>query len=78
MWIRDRAILETLYATGMRVSVLGLTRAELYTDDGFVRVFGKARRSVYSDRKFCVQWIARYTKEIRPLISSPHANDIIF
>ncbi|MEK7264050.1 MAG: site-specific tyrosine recombinase XerD [Bacteroidota bacterium] len=80
MWIRDRAILETLYATGMRVSeLLGLTQAELYTDDGFVRVFGKgAKERFIPIGSFALQWIARYTKEIRPLISSPHANDIIF
>ena len=39
---RDRAILETLYASGVRISELvGLDRADIDVDDGLVRVFGK-------------------------------------
>jgi len=39
---RDRAILETLYAAGLRISELvGLDRPDLDLDDGVVRVFGK-------------------------------------
>ena len=40
--LRDRAILETLYGTGMRVSELtGLDLTDLDLTQGFVRVFGK-------------------------------------
>lgn len=40
--VRDRAILETLYAAGVRISELtGLDRGDLDLDDGLVRVFGK-------------------------------------
>lgn len=43
--IRDRAILETLYATGMRVSELaGLNLDNLELDYGCIRVFGKGRK----------------------------------
>jgi integrase/recombinase XerD len=40
--LRDRAILETLYATGMRVSELtGLTLADLHLGEGFAFITGK-------------------------------------
>ncbi|MBI4570136.1 MAG: tyrosine recombinase [Planctomycetes bacterium] len=43
--LRDRAILETLYSTGARVSELvGLSRADLDLAGGVARLFGKGRR----------------------------------
>lgn len=43
--LRDRAMFETLYATGLRVSELvGLTLDRVRLDPGFVRVLGKGRK----------------------------------
>ena len=43
--LRNRAILETLYASGMRVSELtNLTLNNLYFEIGFIRVFGKGNK----------------------------------
>jgi len=42
---RDRAILETLYSCGLRVSELcGLRISNLYLDEGFIRVHGKGKK----------------------------------
>ena len=43
--IRDKAILETLYATGMRVTeVITLKQSNVNKDEGIVRVFGKGSK----------------------------------
>lgn len=44
-FIRDRAILETMYATGCRASeVVGLKIEDVYLDAGFLRAFGKGKK----------------------------------
>jgi len=44
-YLRDRALLETLYATGCRASeVVGLKLADIYLDSGFCRCFGKGSK----------------------------------
>ncbi len=44
-YLRDRALLETLYATGCRASeVVGLKRADLYLDAGFCKCVGKGNK----------------------------------
>lgn len=42
---RDRAIIETLYSCGLRVSELcNLHLSDLYLDEGFIRVLGKGKK----------------------------------
>jgi integrase/recombinase XerD len=66
--LRDRAILEVMYATGLRASELtGLTSEALDTELGIVRVFGKGRkeRLVPLGRE-ARRWVRRYVSEARP------------
>ncbi len=60
--LRDRAMLETLYATGLRVSELvGLTLDRVRLDPGFVRVLGKGRKErLVPLGTSAVGWIERY------------------
>jgi integrase/recombinase XerD len=65
--LRDRAILEALYATGLRASELtGLTLDALDLELGVVRVFGKGgkERLVPLGRQ-ARRWITRYLSETR-------------
>jgi len=68
--LRDRAMLETLYATGLRVSELvGLPMDRVRLDPGFVRVVGKGRKErIVPLGRSAARWIARYIQEARPLI----------
>ncbi|MCC5933620.1 MAG: site-specific tyrosine recombinase XerD [Balneolales bacterium] len=71
--LRDRAILECLYATGMRVSELTeLTLAQLYPEIGFVRVFGKGskERLIPAGRK-AFEAVESYLKSERGLLQKP-------
>jgi integrase/recombinase XerD len=62
--LRDRAMLETLYATGLRVSELvALKTFEVNLDAGVVRVMGKgSKERLVPLGEEAVDWIARYMK----------------
>ncbi len=78
--LRDKAILETLYASGLRVSELvGLNVKDLDLSEGMVRVMGKGKkeRLVPVGSKAC-QWIKRYV-EVRPTLDpSNDGNGALF
>ena len=81
LWLRDRALLETLYATGMRVSeVIGLTQANVLPDEGLVRVFGKgSKERIVPIGGSALRWTARYQKESRILlVKRGRSNDAVF
>lgn len=63
--VRDRAIMETLYATGMRVSELcGLTVAEYNAETMEIRCFGKgSRERVVLLNESANEWLKRYLNE---------------
>lgn len=66
--LRDRGILETLYATGMRVSELtALAIDQLFLDQGFARVFGKgSKERIVPIGSIAVNWIQEYLTHSRP------------
>ena len=65
--IRDRAMIETLYATGMRVSELvNLKKRDLIRSENVVRVFGKgSKERVVPIGDIAVEWIERYDSMAR-------------
>jgi integrase/recombinase XerD len=75
--IRDRAMLELLYATGLRVSELvGLTLPQLRLDVGFLIAFGKgSKERVVPVGEQAEMWVQRYLREVRPdLARGRHQN----
>jgi integrase/recombinase XerD len=78
--IRDRAIIETLYATGMRVSELcAFTMEQLMADDRLVRVFGKgSKERIVPIGGSALYWIEQYLEKERPLFAAPRSGSTLF
>ncbi|HET6801866.1 MAG TPA: site-specific tyrosine recombinase XerD, partial [Casimicrobiaceae bacterium] len=78
--LRDRAMLETLYATGLRVSELtGLRRSQVAQDAGVVRVVGKgSKERLVPLGDEAVAWLARYLREVRPALAGTSKRDEVF
>lgn len=62
MGLRDRAILELFYSSGLRVSELSLLNCEdLSKEEGLVRVIGKGNKErIVPVTLFAIEWIERY------------------
>ncbi|MEN9316927.1 MAG: hypothetical protein RIS35_3320 [Pseudomonadota bacterium] len=79
--LRDRAMLETLYATGLRVSELvGLRTVEVGLNEGVIRVVGKGdKERLVPLGDEARHWIERYLAEARPrLLAGVGASDALF
>jgi integrase/recombinase XerD len=78
--LRDRAMLEVLYASGLRVSELvRLKLTEVSYDMGVVRIFGKgAKERLVPLGEEALAWLARYSKESRPLLLGKRPSDYVF
>ncbi|MBR9814473.1 site-specific tyrosine recombinase XerD [bacterium] len=77
--LRDRAMLELLYATGLRVSELvGLTTHELDLNRGLVRVTGKGNKDrLVPMGEPAQRWIQRFVVEARSgLMRGRHGDDL--
>jgi len=78
--LRDRAMLEMLYATGLRVSELvALKLIEINQDMGVVRVFGKGdKERMVPMGEEASSWLTRYLKEARPALLAQAQSDAAF
>lgn len=78
--LRDRAMIEVLYATGLRVSEL----TELKTfatnlNDGLVKVMGKgSKERLVPLGQEAIDWLKRYLRDARPALLAGHASDHVF
>jgi integrase/recombinase XerD len=78
--IRDRAMLETLYATGLRVSELvALTLLEISLQVGVVRIVGKGNKErLVPLGEQAIDWIERYQQGARLDILKQRQSDAMF
>ena len=77
---RDRALLETLYGAGLRVSELvELGVRDLMLEEGLLRVMGKGskERIVPLGGRAC-DALRRYLRELRPRLDSGEARGVVF
>ncbi len=78
--MRDRTMLEVLYATGLRVSELtGLALTEVNQRQGVVRIMGKGgKERLVPLGEEALHWLRRYLAEVRPELAQPVADKALF
>lgn len=78
--LRDRCMLEVLYASGLRVSELvGLALDEVSVRQGVVRVMGKgSKERLVPLGEQALDWLERYLLQGRPLLLGAQACDVVF
>jgi len=78
--VRDRAMLEVLYASGLRVSELVTLKVpQISRDMGVVRVLGKgSKERLVPLGEEALSWLERYLREARPLLLNGRASDALF
>ena len=78
--LRDRAMLELLYASGLRVSELVTVKVnEVSTQDGVVRITGKGSKTrLVPMGEEAADWIDQYLKQARPEILQKRLCDAMF
>jgi len=78
--LRDRALIETLYATGLRVSELvGLRLTDVRLSEGYVQCLGKGRKErIVPLGAEAGQWIQRYESSARPVLMRGRPSPFLF
>jgi len=79
--MRDRAILEVLYATGIRVSELtGLKQSNLMFDSELILVFGKgSKERLVPIGASAMDWVTKYQRDVRiHLARGAKSQDVLF
>jgi integrase/recombinase XerD len=78
--IRNRAMLETLYATGMRVSeLINLTVTDTHLTMGFVRCIGKGNKErIIPLGGEATKALQRYLEQCRLSLMKKHRHDVLF
>jgi len=79
--LRDRALIEFLYAAGLRVSeLISVSLSDLFFDEGFIRIVGKgSKERLVPIGGQAVHFTTRYLKEVRSgLLRGQERSDRVF
>jgi len=78
--LRDRAILEFLYATGVRISeLIHIKRKDILSEVELVRVIGKGQKErIIPIGKIALRSVKRYLQEARPTLAKQNSEDFLF
>lgn len=79
--IRDRALLEFLYASGVRVSeLIGISQTDLILPEGFVRVTGKGdKERLVPVGDIAISYVKSYQRSVRAELAEKRKdNDMLF
>ncbi len=78
--LRDKTMIELLYATGLRVSELvSLTISQVNIRQGVVRVIGKgAKERLVPVGEEALDWLTRYLRHSRPELLGMKASEVLF
>jgi integrase/recombinase XerD len=78
--LRDRALVELLYATGLRVSeLLGLRPADLDFEAAYLTTIGKGRKQrIVPIGEQATDWVTRYLREARPQLLGKRQSPRLF
>jgi integrase/recombinase XerD len=78
--VRDRALIELLYATGLRVSELvGLRQQDLNLESGYLTCTGKGRKQrLVPIGDEAAEWLTRYVREARPALLKKRSSPRLF
>lgn len=78
--LRDKAILEFLYATGVRISeLIGIKRKNLLLEVGLVRVMGKGQKErVVPIGDKAIEAVEKYLSDLRPHLAHQNSQDVLF
>jgi integrase/recombinase XerD len=76
LYLRDKALLELLYATGVRASELaGLKTTDLNLEVGYLRCFGKGNKErIIPVGKVAAGATLAYLRDLRPALVKPHSH----
>jgi integrase/recombinase XerD len=78
--LRDKAMIELLYATGLRVSeLIGLSLSQVNLRQGVVRVIGKGdKERLVPMGEEAIDWLLSYHREARPELLGDIQSDVLF